>query len=80
MVFLGGKLGQAKGVQVVVQPLMCHQFTVCPSFNQPAFVENEDAVRPLYRREAMGDDKCGPPLHQLLECLLNKPFGFAVQR
>ena len=77
---LRGELRETECKEVVVEPFAVHQFAVGTCFHKAAFVQNEDAIGPLDRRETMGDDERGSAFHQLLQRLLDQSFRFAVER
>ena len=49
-------------------------------FDDPAFVQHDDAVGPLYRRQAVGDDDGGATDHRGFERALHQALGFGVER
>src|SRR6266852_5189274 len=61
-------------------PSLLQQLFVGPSFNDAAFFEHDNPVRPANRRESMSDDEsgatCGKPLQGFHQTL----FGFGIQR
>src|SRR3989442_868312 len=67
-------------VEPVVHTALREEVAVRPYLNDSTFVEHDDAVDVLDRREAVGDDDRGPPEHQLRERVLDQMLGLGVDR
>jgi hypothetical protein len=76
---LGGEFNEPEGVEVLVEPFMIHQFGMSAGFHEAPFVENEDAIGSLNRRQAVGDDKGCSAFHELFQCLLDESFRLTVE-
>jgi len=51
-------------VQPCVGALQCEEFVVRAAFDDASFVQDDDAVGPSDRAEAVGDHEAGAALHQ----------------
>src|SRR5438128_1167293 len=67
-------------VEPVVHTALREEVAVRPYLHDSTFVEHDDAVDVLDRREAVGDDDRGPPEHQLRERVLDQMLGLRVDR
>ncbi len=55
------------------------QFRMRSRFDDPARVEDDDAIRVLDRRQAVRDDEGRPVFHEFSEALLDVAFRFRIQ-
>ena len=66
-------------MQGPVQPVTFQQLGVCAALDQPALVDDEDLVCSLHGRETVGDHHRGPPLHEVLERVLDERLRSGVE-
>src|SRR5512143_481862 len=67
-------------VQPGIQAVERDQFGVGPAFDDPAALVDQDPVGAKDRRQPVGDGDRGAALHQALECGLDQPLGYGVER
>ena len=53
---------------------------MCSGLDDSSCLQNQDPIRVLDRREAMGNDDRGAPGHQPFDCLLDQDFRFGIER
>src|SRR5512146_1572891 len=75
---LRGQFRQPESIEIVIEPLTVHEFTVRAGFHKTAFIQDENAIGPLDGGETKGDHERGSAFHQLLQRLLHQPLRFAV--
>src|SRR3989441_717231 len=67
-------------VEPVVHAALREEVAVRAYLDDSTFVEHDDAVDVLDRREAVGDDDRRPPEHQLGERILDEMLGLRIDR
>ena len=65
-------------VELEVEPFFSEQLLVRSAFTQLAFVENEDAIRPLDRRQAVRDHDRGAAFDELFQRRADLLLGFSI--
>jgi hypothetical protein len=71
---------QADGIKIVVEPLVFYQLRVGSFFDQRPFVQDQNSVGSLNRRESVGDDEGRAPYHEALEGLLDETLRIGIER
>src|SRR5947208_5434575 len=52
-------------IESSVDAMVRHQFFMSPVFNDPAFAQDDDAIRHAHTTQTMGDEQAGSSLHQI---------------
>ena len=70
---------EPKGVEVLVEPFTVHQFGMGTGFHKAPFVKDEDAIRSLDGRQAVGNHKGRSAFHKLFQRFLNESLRLTVE-
>src|SRR6056297_1208261 len=65
------QITKLQGIKMTVEAIMFNEFSVGSGFNDASIFKDQDTIGVLYGREAMGDYKGGPILHQSIKCVLD---------
>ena len=75
----GGTGGDERGAaEAGVHAVLRDKFIVRALLNHAAMVEDVDAVGVAHGAQAVGDDEAGAMRHEMLQRLLNLPFGLGI--
>src|SRR5690242_10879313 len=70
---------ELKIVQPAVEPVGGIELGVGASLHDAAFLQDDDQVGVLDRRQTVGDDQHGPVLHELIDRILHQPLRLGVE-
>ena len=62
----------------MVESFLCQQFLMCPSFNDFAFVKDENQFRILDCAQPVGDCNCCTPFSHFFQACLDCHFRFRI--
>jgi hypothetical protein len=68
-----------EGVESGIVPTQVDEVIVTPLLHDPSLFDDDDAVGPSHRAEAVGDDEDGTPLGDSGHIVLDDAFRFVVQ-
>src|SRR5215469_7833737 len=66
-------------VEATIQAVSRIKLRVSPALHNPAFLQYDDLVRVLDRRQAMGDDQHGAVLHQVVDGVLHEALRLGIE-
>jgi len=72
-------LRHPRGVHRGVDPSGCDEFVVAADFDDMAVVDDHDAIGPLGRRQAVGDQDGGAVLEHGIEGVLNRGLTLEIE-
>ena len=65
-------------IQLIILSFRRNQLIMCTTLDDPSLFHNHDTVGILDCGQTVGNDKCGPPLHQCVHTCLHQFLGTGI--